>query len=57
MIAVVTSLASVVRSRMALQIGILALRHPRPIQGREQGAVIEVAEGGGLDRHYERRAA
>jgi putative transposase len=30
---------------------------PRPIQGREQGAVVEVAEGGGLYRHYERRAA
>jgi transposase InsO family protein len=30
---------------------------PRPIQGREQGAVVEVTEGGGLYRHYERRAA
>ncbi|MFI5398949.1 MAG: integrase core domain-containing protein [Candidatus Binatia bacterium] len=30
---------------------------PRPIQGREQGAVVEVAESGGLYRHYERRAA
>jgi transposase InsO family protein len=30
---------------------------PRLIQGREQGAVIEVVEGGGLYRHYERRAA
>ncbi len=32
-------------------------RSPRPIQTREQGAVIEVAEGGGLYRHYERLAA
>jgi len=30
---------------------------PRPIQAREQGAVVEVAEGGGRYRHYERRAA
>jgi transposase InsO family protein len=30
---------------------------PRPIQGREQGAVVEVAESDGLYRHYERRAA
>jgi putative transposase len=30
---------------------------PRPIQSREQGAVVEVAEGDGLYRHYERRAA
>jgi putative transposase len=30
---------------------------PRPIQSREQGAVVEVTEGGGLHRHYERHAA
>jgi hypothetical protein len=30
---------------------------PRPIQGREQGAVVEVTESDGLYRHYERRAA
>ena len=30
---------------------------PRPIQSREQGVVVEVAEGDGLYRHYERRAA
>jgi transposase InsO family protein len=30
---------------------------PRPIHSREQGAVIEVAESGGLYRHYERLAA
>ncbi len=30
---------------------------PRPIQPREQGAVVEVTEGGGLYRHYERLAA
>ena len=30
---------------------------PRPIQSREQGAVVEVTEGSGLYRQYERRAA
>jgi len=30
---------------------------PRPIQSRAQGAVVEVPEGGGLYRHYERHAA
>jgi len=30
---------------------------PRPVQSREMGAVVEVAERGGLYRHYERRAA
>ncbi len=30
---------------------------PRPVQGRERGVVVEVAEAGGLYRHYERRAA
>ena len=30
---------------------------PRPIHSREQGAVVEVTEGGGLYRHYERLAA
>lgn len=30
---------------------------PRPVQGPERGHVVEVAEAGGLYRHYERRAA
>jgi putative transposase len=30
---------------------------PRPVQGPERGVVVEVAEAGGLYRHYERRAA
>jgi hypothetical protein len=30
---------------------------PRPIQSPEQGGVVEVTEGDGLYRHYERRAA
>jgi putative transposase len=30
---------------------------PRPVQGPERGHVAEVAEAGGLCRHYERRAA
>lgn len=30
---------------------------PRPTQGPEQGAVVEVREAGGLYRHYERLAA
>jgi hypothetical protein len=30
---------------------------PRPVQGPEHGHVVEVAEAGGLYRHYERRAA
>ena len=30
---------------------------PRPVQGPERGAVVEVAEAAGLYRHYERRAA
>jgi len=30
---------------------------PRPVQGPELGRVVEVAEAGGLYRHYERRAA
>ena len=30
---------------------------PRPVQSREQGAVVEVTEAGGLYRHYERLAA
>jgi len=30
---------------------------PRPVQGPECGVVIEVAEAGGLYRHYQRRAA
>ncbi len=30
---------------------------PRPVQGPERGDVVEVAEAGGLYRHYERRAA
>jgi len=30
---------------------------PRPVQGHERGTVVEVAEGGGLYRRYERRAA
>lgn len=30
---------------------------PRPIQSRDQGRVVEVPEGGGLYRHYERLAA
>jgi transposase InsO family protein len=30
---------------------------PRPAQGPERGHVVEVAEAGGLYRHYERRAA
>jgi putative transposase len=30
---------------------------PRPIQSPEQGGVVEVAEAGGMYRHYERRAA
>jgi len=31
-------------------------REPRPVQGPERGHVLEVAEAGGLYRHYERRA-
>jgi putative transposase len=30
---------------------------PRPVQGPEQGLVVEAEEAGGLYRHYERRAA
>jgi transposase InsO family protein len=30
---------------------------PRPVQGPERGHVVEVAEAGGLYRHYERHAA
>ena len=30
---------------------------PRPVQGPERGFVVEVAEAGGLYRHYERCAA
>jgi|SRR5579862_1617661 len=30
---------------------------PRPIQGPEHGTVVEVTEGGGLYRHYERLTA
>jgi len=30
---------------------------PRPVQGPERGVVVEVAEAGGLYRHYQRRAA
>ena len=30
---------------------------PRPIQSPEQGAVVEITEGSGPYRHYERRAA
>ena len=30
---------------------------PRLVQGPQHGAVVEVAEAGGLNRHYERRAA
>jgi hypothetical protein len=30
---------------------------PRPVQGPEHGRVVEVAEDGGLYRHYERRTA
>jgi transposase InsO family protein len=30
---------------------------PRPVQPLEQGHVVEVAESGGMYRHYERRAA
>ena len=30
---------------------------PRPVQGPERGFVVEVAEAGGLYRHYERLAA
>ncbi len=30
---------------------------PRPAQGPEHGEVVEIAEAGGLYRHYERRAA
>jgi len=30
---------------------------PRPIQSRQQGDVVEVAESGGMYRHYERLAA
>jgi len=30
---------------------------PRPVLGPQHGAVVEVAEAGGLYRHYERRAA
>jgi len=30
---------------------------PRPVQGSEHGHVLEIAEAGGLYRHYERRAA
>jgi len=30
---------------------------PRPVHGPELGRVVEVAEAGGLYRHYERRAA
>jgi hypothetical protein len=30
---------------------------PRPVQPPEQGDVVEVAERGGMYRHYERRAA
>ena len=30
---------------------------PRPVQPPEQGDVVEVAESGGMYRHYERRAA
>jgi putative transposase len=30
---------------------------PRPVQGPEHGHVVQVAEAGGLYRHYERRAA
>ena len=30
---------------------------PRPVQPPEVGPVVEVAEAGGLYRHYERRAA
>ncbi len=30
---------------------------PRPVQPREKGEVVEIAEAGGLYRHYERRAA
>ena len=54
------------RSRLSLQLAILALRHqltvyqwgePREIQGAEAGKAIEVLEVGGLHHHYERRAA
>lgn len=30
---------------------------PRPVLGPEDGGIVEVAEAGGLYRHYERRAA
>jgi putative transposase len=30
---------------------------PRPVQGAELGQVVQIAEAGGLYRHYERRAA
>ena len=30
---------------------------PRPVQPRDKGKVVEIAEAGGLYRHYERRAA
>ena len=30
---------------------------PRPVQSAADGVVVEVAEAGGLYRHYERRAA
>ena len=30
---------------------------PRPIQPPEHGGVVEVTEGDGIYRHYERRAA
>lgn len=30
---------------------------PRPVQPREKGEIAEIAEAGGLYRHYERRAA
>ena len=54
------------RSRLSMQLEILALRHqltvyqrgePREIQGAEAGEAIEVSEVGGIHHHYERRAA
>ena len=54
------------RTRLPMQLEVLALRHqltacrraePRGIQRVEAGEVIEVLEVGGLHHHYEPRAA
>ena len=54
------------RTRLCLQLEILALRYqltvyqrgePREIQDAEAGKAIEVSGIGGIHHHYERRAA